>query len=101
MTGTQTTEDHPRIWLEPTPPAGVFEGRTWCQVDVWSDNAEYDCELPTEYVRADLVAARDAEIKRLRGAVKNAHEHGGNCYADTLRLPHCDAGYCQCGRAPQ
>jgi hypothetical protein len=55
-----TESDHERIWLEPGP--GGYEGRLWCQDDVWADNSDYaGYGPPTEYIRADLFnAAVDA-----------------------------------------
>jgi hypothetical protein len=60
--------DHERIWLQNANDAGS-EGRLWCQDKVWPDDSE-DGE-PTEYVRADLLAAAEAEIERLRGQLEN------------------------------
>jgi hypothetical protein len=49
MAAKDAPPDHERIWLSPRPPAGVFNA--------------------TEYVRADLVAAKDTEIDRLRRGI--------------------------------
>ena len=63
------TSDHPRIWLEPRPPEGVAEDRTWCKDDVWTGTPECEGTPPTEYVRADFAgwqpiatAPRDRDI---------------------------------------
>lgn len=51
-----TAPDHDRIWLEPKCAEKSYEGRQWCQDDVW-DHCE-ECDLPSvEYVRADLLDA--------------------------------------------
>jgi hypothetical protein len=50
--------DHERIWLQPKCCAGEYEGRQWCQDNVFDDG---ECEggaKATEYVRADLAATR-------------------------------------------
>ncbi|MBC9180165.1 hypothetical protein [Pseudoroseomonas ludipueritiae] len=52
--------DHERIWLSPRDP---FEERTWCQDNVWADIPECADDPPTEYVRADLVAAAVAQAR--------------------------------------
>jgi hypothetical protein len=59
--------DHNEIWLEPQCAELSYEGRKWCQDNVWGDKCE-DCdEVPTRYVRADIhdaLAARLAEAER-------------------------------------
>jgi hypothetical protein len=57
------TADPERIWLEPSDGADPDTGRTWCKDDVWSGSYDYGAP-PTEYVRADIVAARVAETER-------------------------------------
>lgn len=54
--------DAERIWLEPECCAEPGVGRTWCSVNEWAccPAGECDAPKPTEYVRADLVAAREA-----------------------------------------
>lgn len=54
--------DAERIWLEPECCAEPGVGRTWCSVNEWTccPAGECDAPKPTEYVRADLVAAREA-----------------------------------------
>lgn len=60
--------DHERIWLQAAIDADPSTGRMWCQDKVWPDDAE-DSE-PTEYVRADLFAAIQSEVGRLREALE-------------------------------
>lgn len=54
--------DAERIWLEPECCAEPGVGRTWCSVNEWAccPAGECDAPKPTEYVRADLVEAREA-----------------------------------------
>lgn len=54
--------DPERIWLEPECCAEPGVGRTWCHVNEWTccPAGECDAPKPIEYVRADLVAAREA-----------------------------------------
>lgn len=54
---TTATPDHERIWLQPRPPAGVPDDRTWCQDDVWTHELDHGGDPPTEYVRADLMVS--------------------------------------------
>ncbi len=56
--------DHERIWLEAAPGADPDYGQQWCQHNVWGDDA-------IEYVHVEIVAAKDAEIERLRSALQN------------------------------
>lgn len=68
-------EDHERIWLQNAEDAAAIgASREWCSAPVWPDDPE-DSE-PTEYVRADLVAAARAEARRaaLEEAAKVAEE---------------------------
>jgi hypothetical protein len=46
-----------RIWLSPNCPLCAGEERTWCRDNVWDEGCDPpDCaNMPTEYVRADLV----------------------------------------------
>lgn len=74
--------DAERIWLEPECCAEPGVGRTWCSVNEWAccPAGECDAPKPTEYVRADLVAAREAaaaaEVERLRKAGEAAFREG-------------------------
>lgn len=54
--------DAERIWLEPECCAEPGVGRAWCSVNEWTccPAGECDAPKPTEYVRADLVASREA-----------------------------------------
>lgn len=55
LTGqTGSDADHERIWLQPKCCAGEFEGRLWCQDNVFDDGECEDGAKATEYVRADL-----------------------------------------------
>jgi hypothetical protein len=54
--------DHERIWLEPGD-GDPSVGRLWCKDDVWTGDLAYEGEMPTEYVRADIHAARVAELE--------------------------------------
>lgn len=61
--------EHERIWLEPICCEQIPEGRCWCQHRL-DDCDEPDCgEKAVEFVRADIVAAKDAEIARLRAII--------------------------------
>ena len=40
-----------------------------------------------------------AELTRLRAELRRAYEAAEDCYAGVLGLPHCEPGYCQCGKA--
>lgn len=53
---SEIRNDHDRIWLEAAPGADPDYGQQWCQHNVWGDDA-------TEYVHAEIVAAKDAEIE--------------------------------------
>lgn len=55
------SKDHERIWLEPKRPSGGW--RDWSHGDTAWPGA-------TEYVRADLLAAAEAERDRLRAAIE-------------------------------
>lgn len=55
--------DHERIWLQSAADANDTEGRMWCQDKVWPESVE-DHE-PTEYVRADLYAAKDTALAEM------------------------------------
>lgn len=64
------TPDPERIYLEPRCCADPETGRTWAANSAWGP-----CECgqqPTEYVRADIVAAQRQEIRDLRARL--AHE---------------------------
>lgn len=74
--------DHERIWLQNEADAKASRGdRLWCQDKVWP--ADADDHEPTEYVRADLCAARLHErlSSELPGdvgeLVKELRESGG------------------------
>jgi hypothetical protein len=67
--------DHERIWLQPKCCAGPFDGRQWCEDNVFDDGECEDGAKATEYVRADRISsleaekrARDAEVVALREA---------------------------------
>jgi succinate dehydrogenase/fumarate reductase flavoprotein subunit len=67
--------DHERIWLQPKCCAGEYEGRQWCQDNVFDDG---ECEggaKATEYVRADLAATRtpspSSDIEELVAYLRN------------------------------
>ena len=66
--------DHEQIWLEPEPGSPDF-GRTWCQDDVYTGEPDYEGDLPTRYVRADLCC----------GSKKP--EHGASQSADWYDAP--------------
>jgi hypothetical protein len=53
--------DHERIYLEPEDGSDPDTGRMWCQ---HAAPGAGDDRTWTEYVRADLVAARVAEARR-------------------------------------
>lgn len=55
-----------RIWAD---APGIFDG-----TDLWHTSRETAEETATEYVRADIFAAKDAEIARLRGLLMEAGE---------------------------
>jgi hypothetical protein len=40
-----------------------------------------------------------AELTRLRAELRRAYEAAEDCYAGVLGLPHCEPGYCRCGKA--
>lgn len=64
----EALKDHERIWLQNAEDGKRSgEGRMWCADKIWPDHPE-DGE-PTEYVRADLHAALEAEVERLREAL--------------------------------
>jgi hypothetical protein len=55
--------DPDRIWLEPACCADPSEGRCWAPHNVWP-NGDCDIQAPgVEYIRADLVAAREAAVR--------------------------------------
>lgn len=63
---TGLAENHERIWLE---PLCAVEERSWCEDPQACD----ECELsPVEYVRADLVAALQAERDRLKDLLRRS-----------------------------
>ena len=55
--------DHERIWLQNPNDAAPETGRLWCQDKVWPESSEEG--EPTEYVRADLYDALQAERDEL------------------------------------
>ena len=89
--------DAERIWLEPECCAEPGVGRTWCSVNEWAccPAGECDAPKPTEYVRADLVAAREAAAamlmqKRCQGAACMVSFDAANRIA-ALPIPAADA----------
>jgi hypothetical protein len=60
------SDDWTHIWLEHKDAELTPEGRSWCDHDAWGDGA-------VEYIRADIAAARIAELEadnaRLREGV--------------------------------
>ena len=50
--------DPERIYLQPPCCIDPYEGRQWCEDNVWNDCAT----PPTGYIRADLHDARVAEL---------------------------------------
>jgi hypothetical protein len=64
------TEDHKEIWLECKCGDFSYEGRQWCEDDVFecSDHGP-DCAGPVKYVRADLHETLRAENERLRNVL--------------------------------
>jgi hypothetical protein len=66
----QAVDEEPeRIWLQPECCAGKYEGRQWCQDNVFDDGECEDGAKATEYVRADIAATR---IEQLRKALETA-----------------------------
>lgn len=79
--------DHERIWLQASEDAKhQAEGRLWCQDKVWPDDPE-DGD-PTEYVRADLYAALEAENARL---AERVHYAEGTADANIKRADEVEA----------
>lgn len=65
--------DHERIWLQNAEDARLQdEGRMWCQDKVWPDE-DGDGE-PTEYVRADLYAAKDTALAEMRAELERQQD---------------------------
>jgi|LakMenE18May11ns_1017448.scaffolds.fasta_scaffold8899303_2 hypothetical protein len=50
------SDDWTHIWLEHKDAELTPEGRSWCDHDAWGDGA-------VEYIRADIAAARIAELE--------------------------------------
>jgi hypothetical protein len=69
---TEGKSDHERIWLQNADDARATGDRLWCQDKVWPECAEQ--QEPTEYIRADLCHAQDAELERLRRELEEAKE---------------------------
>lgn len=84
--------DHERIWLQPKCCAGEYEGRQWCQDNVFDDGQCEDGAKATEYIRADLASRTptepgEAEVaKQLAAALTAIHEA-------RLRKGSADKGY--------
>lgn len=76
--------DHERIWLE---PACAEDERCWCS-DPLDDCAEEGCGLPaTEYVRADILAARDARIAEFERILADPNAVHINMLRGTIARP--------------
>jgi len=59
------SDDPDYIWLEPRCAEESYEGRSWCQDDVWGKCDE--CDLPAvKYVRADLVQSLERQLATMR-----------------------------------
>jgi hypothetical protein len=82
------SDDPERIWLEPGDGA-PDTGRLWCRDDVWTGDLAYEGELPTEYVRADIHAARVAELEAALRGLLHAPEHDTDLSDD--KCPACVA----------
>lgn len=76
--------DAERIWLEPECCAEPGVGRTWCSVNEWAccPAGECDAPKPTEYVRADLVAAREAAAAAEAGRLRDIISEAARCIGD-------------------
>lgn len=84
-----TPTDHERIWLEPAP-GDPHTGRQWCRDDVWTAMAaDYDGATPTEYIRADLVAAHVAAARR--EGIEAALAAARKVLCDAEQLDICEA----------
>lgn len=52
--------DHERIWLQPNCCTSPYDGRQWCEDNVFECD---DGNPAVEYIRADLAAERIAELE--------------------------------------
>ena len=90
--------DYERIWLEPKCCYSDYEGRHWCQdADVFQHNGDPDDaehSKPTEYVRADLFAELEAQLK----AVQEYTSHEPRCKY-LFKTIDGGIGKCTCGLA--
>lgn len=70
-------ENFERIWLGPLCYAVSGEERMWCQDNQGGCD---ECGEPcVEYIRADLVTVKDAEIVRLRASLRGIVDAWNQC----------------------
>ena len=76
--------DPERIWLQPKCCAGEYEGRQWCEHNVFDDDQCEDGNKATEYVRADLLLTLEAERNRVVEALEYYADREGGLVARQL-----------------
>lgn len=74
--GESGHKEHSHIWLEPACAENGYEGRQWCQDNVWGDRCS-DCDaVPVKFVRADIAEARISELEAALRPFAEAYRNG-------------------------